>query len=142
MTSHIRRSTCQTTNGRVNVSTSLSLSSSSLVTSRCGTSTLRFSARPGQTLNVSIVDFTRESSLQAVNSCLNYLQLKDTRSSSSLPVCSGAVRERHVMQSSGHEIEATFTLHDPSKQRFLLRFQGATCVCLKRTLNIIAVTST
>ena len=131
--------TCRN-HGTINVSTSLTLSSATLVTSGCATSTLRLSARAGQTLNVSIVDFSTDSSLHAANSCLNYLQLKDTRSTSSLPVCAGSsVRERHVMQSSGDEVEARFTLHDPSKQRFLLTFQG-TCkhICdVTATLSIV-----
>ena len=124
VTTKVTRSSCQSSQN-LEVSTSLTLSSATLVTSGCATSTLRLSARAGQTLNVSIVDFSTDSSLHAANSCLNYLQLKDTRSTSSLPVCAGSsVRERHVMQSSGDEVEARFTLHDPSKQRFLLTFQG------------------
>ena len=120
----ISTSQCQA-GQKISIATTLTVSSATLVTSGCATSTLRLSARAGQTLNVSIVDFSTDSSLRAANSCLNYLQLKDTRSTSSLPVCAGSsVRERHVMQSSGDEVEARFTLHDPSKQRFLLTFQG------------------
>ena len=120
----ITPATCRSGAATVEVSTRESVSSQTLLTSGCATSTMHFTARHGQTLNMSIVDFSSDSSLDS-NSCLNYLQVKDTESGSSLPVCSGSVRERHILQSTGHEIEATFQLRDPNKQRFLLRFEGS-----------------
>ena len=106
------------------VSTSTSLASDQLLTSNCGTSSLRLSALRGQRLNVSIIDFTADDAHAASRSCVNYFQLRDDVTDDAMTVCAGVERNRHVLTSTGNELRITFHLHDASKQKFLLQLQG------------------
>ena len=118
------RGDCNSNGKRFDVTTSTSVSSDSLVAAGCSTSTVTFAARDGQRLNVSIVDFTHTKSRDDVRSCLNYLEFKDVGTGDVTLVCAESERIRHVLTSSSSQLQAAFQLHDATKQRFLLQFDG------------------
>ena len=115
---------CNQRNTVYDITTSTSLVSDQLLTSNCGTSSLRLSARRGQRLNVSIIDFTADDAHAASRSCVNYFQLRDDVTDDAMTVCAGVERNRHVLTSTGNELRVTFHLHDASKQKFLLHLEG------------------
>ena len=121
---NIQRSDCSQSGKVYNITTTTSLASDALLTSDCGTSSLSLSARPGQRLNVSIVDFTADESHAGSRSCVNYFEMRDDVTDDSMTVCAGVDRERHVLTSTGNQLRVTFHLHDANKQKFLLQLQG------------------
>ena len=120
----VTHSDCNRGDKLYDVTTSTSLASDQLLTSNCGTSSLRLSARRGQRLNVSIIDFTADDAHAASRSCVNYFQLRDDVTDDAMTVCAGVERNRHVLTSTGNELRVTFHLHDASKQKFLLQLEG------------------
>ena len=128
---------CQSASSPIEVTTTMSLASDHVVQSGCATSRVRFSARSGQHLNISIIDFTSESHLDVTRTCNNYMQLRDVSIGQPFPVCASSPRERHVMTSEGHEVEVDFEIHDEETQKFLLRIEGD--VITLQSMNVVRI---
>ena len=106
------------------VESRLSVSSEILAKSHCGSSSMAFSARPGQHLNITITDFNHLSNQNNQRSCVNYLELTEL-SGKTEPVCAGTYgRTGHVMLTTGHDVTTVFHIQDPRNQRFILTFEG------------------
>ena len=115
---------CRSTAATIEVTSTLSVSSDIVANARCGSSSMEFTARPGQQLNITITDFNHQNNPNNQRSCVNYLELTEP-SGKSEPVCAGSYgRTGHVMLTSGHDVTAVFHIQDPRNQRFILTFEG------------------
>ena len=115
---------CHAGSKNIEVATEAVLSSKNLFDVGCGGSTLQLTAKPGQQLNVSIVDFTWQAAIDQAGSCVNYLELHDTTGDDRVTVCAGPSRERDIMMSAANVLQAHFQLQDPKQQHFLLEIRG------------------
>ena len=121
----LQQSQCRSTASKIEVTSKLSISSETLTTANCGSSSLTFTARPGQQLNISITDFTFTNHQGNRQSCVNYLELLERDSETPKPVCAGQYgRNGHVMLTSGPEVKAVFHVQDPRNQRFIISLEG------------------
>ena len=121
---NIHRGTCSSNDPRFEIGTSVtSLPSDVIADSSCATSSLTLTARQGQRLNVTIVDYKHDVTSDP-RFCENYLQLVDVTSEATTQVCAGSERVRHIMTSTGSELRVAFQLHNARNQRFLLQVQG------------------
>ena len=108
----------------MDVSTKLAVSSEILAKANCGSSSVHFTASPGQQLNISILDFNYNAHEHSRH-CVNYLELIESYTGKTEPVCAGSYeRTGHVMLSAGHDVTAVFHVQDPNNQRFILSFEG------------------
>ena len=111
--------------------TMTSLSSDEVAAAGCGGDVIEFTARPGQQINVTLVDLTHsDGDVTARRSaCVNFFELHDTDDAQRLQVCATPQRHRHVMTSLGHNIKIKFQIQDAARQKFLLQLKGLMHEC-------------
>ena len=106
-----------------------SLLLSQLGTEGCafGSQPLQVEAMPGQTLNVTLYDFSRAAADDVERTACRheYGELLDVTSAHARPLCARtAARRQHVMSSDGHRLELTLSSQNFANQPLLLQLQG------------------
>ena len=105
----------------------------------CGTNSLpwRIRASQGQTISVSMLDFTPPS---VEGSCQMYANLKEKLKGKYKTLCGGKGSEVPAYQSSSHELELrVLTGSKGSKRNFLLKFEGEWMSCMVYFFHDLAV---
>ena len=88
--------------------------------------------RPGQRINITMMDFTVPPGAEAVappSDCPqfnDYLFLREDRESKSIGVCGGTKRRKHVYITQKHRIQITIgtAMQRENKGHFLLHYEG------------------
>ena len=102
---------------------------SRLVTANCGTSSrpLTLHAQPGQTLNISLYDFSASGGAGQQSHCSDvYGDVSDLSSAdtTSAALCSGSERKRQVLSSSGHAVQITLSQDRLGSLNAILTYDG------------------
>ena len=109
---------------------------SRLVTANCGTSSrpLTLHAQPGQTLNISLYDFSASGAAGQQSRCSDvYGDVTDLSSADTTvaaALCSGSERKRQVLSSSGHAVQITLSQDRLGSLNAILIYDGR---CIQET---------